>query len=123
MPILDVEIVIATGSDLPKALAAQLAEAAGEVFGSLPGRTWVKLRALTQDQYAENGGGPPVNVLPVFVSVLKGEIPAPAELREEARALAEAIAHICQRPTENVHILYLPEAEGRIAFRGKLPAG
>ena len=120
MPILDVEIVVPSGFQIPEGLTARLADAAGEVFGSSPGRTWVKLHAMSQDQYAENGGGPPVGVWPVFVSVLKAEVPALAELKEEARALAEAIARICQRPIENVHILYLADANGRIAFGGNL---
>lgn len=60
MPILDVEIVVPANCQLPDGLSAQLADAAGDVFGSLPGRTWVKLLALSQEQNAENCGGPPI---------------------------------------------------------------
>jgi hypothetical protein len=38
----------------------------------------------------------------------------------EASRLTEIIAQVCQRPQENVHIFYLPEGAGRVAFGGKL---
>lgn len=112
-------MVMPAGSQLPPGLSVRLADAYGKVFGSPPGRTWVRLRALPQKQYAENGGTAS-GILPVFVSVLKSEVPAREELPREARALAEAIGKVCQRPTENVHILYLPDGKGRIAFGGDL---
>ena len=119
MPILEVEIVTPDGAELEDGLAARIADGAGEVFGSPPGRTWVKLHALPSSRYAENGGTPP-GVYPVFVNVLKAEVLQEEELRKEARALAEVIGRLCQRPSENVHILYSPSALGRIAFGGNL---
>lgn len=119
MPILDVEIVRPPGEKSDAGLAAALAEAAGEVFDSLPGRTWVKLRYISAEQYAENGGGPPAGVSPVFVTVLKAQWKDENVAREVAE-LTEAIAGKCGRPAENVHVLYAPPAAGRIAFGGRL---
>lgn len=120
MPILDVEIVVGPEEALPPRLAADIADAAGEVFAAAPGHTWVKLRPLDARRYGESGGGPPQGALPVFVSVLKRLVPPEAELAREVARLAAAIAHVCQRPAQNVHILYSPAAEGRMAFGGRL---
>ena len=120
MPILDIEIVLRHGEILLPDLAARLAEAAGEIFGSSPGRTWVKLRSLPPEQYAEDGDGPPPGVYPVFVSVLKAERPDGEMLRLEAGSLARAIGQVCNRPAENVHILYEADAKGRLAFGGEI---
>lgn len=120
MPILDVEIVLRPGETLPPALAADLADRAGAIFGSETGGTWVKLRLLEPSGYAENGVPAPIAVFPVFVSVLKRTLPALAHRREEAALLAAAAAAACNRPVENVHILYQPGAAGRVAFGGKL---
>jgi len=119
MPILEIEMVMPGDSRVPPELATQLAEAAGKVFNSLPGRTWIRLRTLPQAHYAENEAISS-ETLPVFVSLLKSEMPPEEELREEARALARVIGQVCQRPSENVHILYQPSARGRIAFGGEL---
>lgn len=101
-------------------LAAELADRSGRVFGSPPGSTWVKLRAIPYDHYAENGGGPSDGVCPVFVSVLKARLPAPDVLRVEVARLGAAIAEATGRPVENVHIAYLPAGAGRVAFGGEL---
>lgn len=120
MPILDVEIVVPPGEVLDPGLARVLADRAGEVLGMPSGRTWVRLRTLPRDRYAENGGGPPAGVCPVFVTVLKARFPTPEELPDEVSRLTTAVAKACQRPGANVHVLYLPEARGRIAFGGNL---
>ena len=119
MPILDVEIVLKPGEMLTSDTASRIAEAAGEVFASRPRGTWVRLRVLDSALYAENESGPSVDVFPVFVSVLKSGIDAD-KLKEEASRLAETIARVCNRPKENVHILYETEATGRVAFGGRL---
>lgn len=119
MPILDVEIVRSPGDKADAGLAAALADAVGEVFDSPPGRTWIKLRYVAAEQYAENGGGPPPGVLPVFVTVLKAQW-NDEDVAREVAALTEAIADRCGRPAENVHVLYAPPAAGRIAFGGRL---
>lgn len=122
MPILDVEIVIRPNETLREGLAGELANCCGEIFGSRPGTTWVKLQTIARDHYAENGGGMPEAVLPVFVSVLKARNPAPDAMKLEAAGLAHAVAELCDRPPENVHITYLPEGAGRVAFGGKMIA-
>jgi phenylpyruvate tautomerase PptA (4-oxalocrotonate tautomerase family) len=119
MPILAVEIVLKPGEVLTTDIATRIADAAGKVLASRPRGTWVKVRALDSALYAENGGGSSLDVFPVFVSVLKSRIDAD-NLKEEASRLAESIAGVCNRPKENVHIIYEPEARGRIAFGGIL---
>ena len=55
MPIIDIERVLPDGADAaPRGLAQALADAAGHVFASAPGCTWVRLRALPAAAYAEN---------------------------------------------------------------------
>ena len=120
MPILDVEIVLEPGESLRPELAGELADRAGEVFGAAPGTTWVKLRAIPAEHYAENQTGRPSDVYPVFVSVLKAKLPPLDERQREVTRLTEAVARVCRRPPENVHILYLPEGAGRMAFGGTL---
>jgi len=120
MPILEVEMVIGSGEVLTDGLAEGMADAAGDVFGAPAGRTWVRLHTLPASEYAENGGGPPEGIRPVFVTVLRASLPKEDALREETRRLTEAIATACGRPAENVHILWLPEATGRMAFGGRL---
>lgn len=120
MPILEVEIVTGNGESLKSGLAQQLADAAGDVLGTPAGRTWVRLRVLPRNQYAENRTVVPEDVRPVFVSVLKSRACGTAELKVETAKLCEAIARACGRPKENVHILYLPEAAGRMSFGGEL---
>lgn len=122
MPILDVEIVQSAGEESDAGLAGALAEAAGAVFDSPPGRTWVKVRTIAAEQYAENGGGPAAGIRPVFVTVLKAQWKEEEEAAEVAE-LTKAIAKRCGRPAENVHVLYAPPAAGRMAFGGRLVTG
>ena len=120
MPILDLEIVVPDGEALDASLAASVADASGEVFGSLAGQTWVRVRAVPRESYAENGGGPPVGIHPVFVRVLLADPPQGEDLRSQVHRLTLAIAKVCQRPPENVHLFYEPAARGRVAFGGRL---
>lgn len=119
MPILDVQVVLRPGESLPGHLAADIADRAGEVFGTPPGRTWVKLYALPTEHYAENGGSDE-NAYPVFVSIFKSQLPAPQVLPTEAAQLTRAIAQACARPVQNVHLIYWPAGAGRVAFGGQL---
>ncbi len=117
MPILAIEAV---GELERKSGAAQRAsDAAGEVFGVKPGRCWVKLSVLPSGQYAENGGVQE-GVSPVFVSVILGEAPKGDARCSQCRNLAKALAAALDRPVENIHIIYEPDAKGRIAFGGRL---
>lgn len=123
MPILDIEIVSSPADTSDASLSRRLADAAAAVFGAPAGRTWVRVRRLADADYGEDAGGPPPGVQPVFVRILKAEVPEPGRLAEECAALADAIGKVCGRPAENVHILYEPHAAGRIAFGGKLFTG
>ncbi len=120
MPILDVEIVASDPNDeFPDDLTLALADAAAQVFGSPQGTTWVKARLLPPEQYAEDHGTP-IGVHPVFVSVLKSRISEGEELETEIGRLTAAIAGVLHRPETNVHVLYQPDATGRVAFGGNL---
>jgi len=117
MPIVDIEIVYEDGV-LPPKLPLRLADAIGKVLGSRPQGTWVKLRVLSHEHYAENGASE--TLLPVFVSILQGKDPSADKRKEQSLALATVIAEVCERRTENVHILFQPEGAGRVAFGGVL---
>lgn len=119
MPIVDVEIVLNEGQSLRANLAAELAEVLGGVFETPKGRTWVRVRSLPRNQYGENGGAPDY-AQPVFVTVLKAQRPTGDALKREVRLLTNAIAAIVDRNGDAVHILYDPDAKGRIAFGGEL---
>lgn len=115
MPILDVEVV----GELPDScaeLAHLLAERCAEALKSRPGGTWVRLRELSPDRYAENG--PPHS--PLFVRVLLAEWPEPERLARQAEELAAAVAGAFGREPAEVHVLFEPPARGRIAFGGVL---
>ena len=118
MPIIDVEII--TAESLDGGLAARIADMAAQIFGGPPASTWVCVRSLPQEQYAENGTASPEGWRSVFVTVRKAQRPTGSALETEVRVLTEGVSQICGRPVENVHILYEPDAQGRIAFGGNL---
>lgn len=120
MPILTVELVAHPDQETPHDLATVIADRAAEVFGTGPGRTWVRLRILPLETYAENGIPRDRLPRPVFVSVLKSDLPPPDQLERECAELAEQIGAACGRPPANVHVIYEAPARGRIAFGGKL---
>jgi len=121
MPIVTVQVVQETGEQrYASAIAKELADALGEVFDSEPGTTWVKFAYLARADYAENKSELRADARPVFVEVLKRTLAAEDALANEAMRIAECVANILSRPCDNVHVLYLPAAEGRIAFGGEL---
>lgn len=120
MPILDIQIIGSLPHAVHQGLAERLAEAACEVLQSHPRGTWVKLTMIPREHYAESGGGPEDGVLPVFVAVQRRDVPTGDALASEIRKLTETIAAICERPGDNVHVMYEPSARGRLAFGGKL---
>jgi len=117
MPILDIEIVSDRGEPLPAETTQALADQLGLAFGAEAGRVWVKVRTLPREQYAENGGGAP---MPVFVTVTASTAPTGEELKSRIGAITDAVAHITDRPRDNIHVEFLPAARGRIAFGGRL---
>ncbi|MBX3607747.1 MAG: hypothetical protein KF788_20910 [Piscinibacter sp.] len=119
MPIVDVQVVGGHPEKLAAgAAAAALAEALAAVFAAPGGRVWVRLAALPETLYAENGGtsGPP----PAFVNILLADLPPPEVLAAQARSIAEAVGGCLDLPTERVHVEYAPPGRGRIAFGGEL---
>ena len=120
MPILDVQFVGSISEGDRATLARRLADAAGAVFASRPQQTWVTLRVVPDDAYSENGGVLPDGVRPVIVSILHASPPTGDALSEQIARLTRAIASVCGRPPENVHLIYQPTGKGRVAFGGKL---
>jgi phenylpyruvate tautomerase PptA (4-oxalocrotonate tautomerase family) len=115
------ELVVEQNADFPDELARQLADATGTVFDSPAGRTWVRLRTLLLDRYAENGGAP-ADLRPVFVAVTLATLPELPERTDLAARLALAVAGVLERPVEHIHVFFEPSAAGRIAFGGNLVA-
>lgn len=125
MPIVTIE----TLSDAPRSeddamptpnQLQSLADALGELFGSLPSGTWVRARQQQRAYYAENMIGLSPEMRPVIVEILKSELEAGKDLAIEAAAVCALVAQILGRKTENVHVIYEPAARGRVAFGGKL---
>jgi phenylpyruvate tautomerase PptA (4-oxalocrotonate tautomerase family) len=119
MPIFEVDFVGPVYDNVRRVLARRIADAAATVLGSPPRSTWVRVRFVTADEYAENEGAEP-GVFPVIVKVLEADPPHGDDLAAEAARLTEAIAAACARPAENVHLLYDPPGRGRVAFGGQL---
>ena len=119
MPIVDIEIVLRANEAIRQEKVSELADELGDIFHSSPGKTWVKIHPLTSDQYAESGGMPE-DVYPLFVTVMKSELPSTEELQNEVAKITGAVAQICGRPSENIHVIYQPEGKGRVAFGGKI---
>jgi len=120
MPIVTVEVVVDLDRTLNLDLAQSLANAIGRALASPPGQTWVRLNVLGRNAYAENECVVNADALPVFVTVLKRQVPLGAELLAEVAALTQAIAQVVARPVECVHVEYAAAAVDRLAFGGKL---
>jgi len=121
MPILTIELLMADGDpDVPAQTLQKLTDALGELFQSAAGGTWVKLRHLHSSNYAENQVTLTASIRPVMVEIIHSRLPAESELAIQAATVCELVASHLERPEENVHILYQPNAAGRIAFGGKL---
>ena len=120
MPIIDVELVAGAAGVVAAGTAQSLADVVGRTLGSPPGQTWVRVRVLPRDHYAENESPVEMTALPVFVTVLKRAPPTRTELAGEISALTDAIAQALARPVSCVHVGYAPAAAGRLAFGGRL---
>ncbi len=119
MPVVDIEIVLRPDEALRREMVTELADELGEIFQAPQGGTWVKVREVPADHYAENGGVRE-DIYPVFVSIIKYEIPSADEMQKEVEKITGAVAQVCGRPSENVHVIYQPQAKGRVAFGGKI---
>jgi phenylpyruvate tautomerase PptA (4-oxalocrotonate tautomerase family) len=121
MPIVDIEFVQADGlAPVGPSLTQTLADAAGRVLGTSPGRTWVRLRSLALTNYAENEAPVAADAAPVFVTVLHAHPPQGDALATEVAALTQAVATCLGRPPALVHVQYAPPGAGRQAFGGTL---
>jgi len=80
MPILDIEIVGDVAESNAGEFAQALADEAARVFAAKPATTWVRVHTLARMCYAENGAAVAPSDLPVFVTVLKRQLPDRAEL-------------------------------------------
>jgi hypothetical protein len=111
MPILDVEVVTRDG---PVNIdTGALAHALGAALDSIPGSVRVRVRHLAAADYAENGAQP--DPLPVFVRVTARFADA-SRLPQHARVIAAEVATAVQRPRERVHVIFEPDARGRVFF-------
>jgi phenylpyruvate tautomerase PptA (4-oxalocrotonate tautomerase family) len=122
MPIVDVELVYAADREPPQVSASVLASVMGTVFGSPPGRTWVRVHYLPSSAYAENDRELDLEALPVFVTVLQAQPPEGEVLAREVVEVTRSVAQCVARPMELVHVQYAPPAAGRQAFGGNLVA-
>ena len=120
MPIVTVELVGELDHAPERNLAQVLADAIGLALASPPGQTWVRLRRLARHDYAENESIVNPDQLPVFVTIVKRQLPSPPELGAEVSALTVAVAKAVGRPAACVHVAYEPAGAGRLAFGGKL---
>jgi phenylpyruvate tautomerase PptA (4-oxalocrotonate tautomerase family) len=120
MPIVDIEVVCASELDFAVVSAPQLASALGDVFGTAPGRTWVRVHSLPSASYAENDSPVAAGELPVFVTVLHSHPPQGDARGKEAMEVTRCVASCLERPPERVHVQYAPAAAGRQAFGGRL---
>jgi phenylpyruvate tautomerase PptA (4-oxalocrotonate tautomerase family) len=119
MPIIDVEVVEQPGSSLLTNLSNELAVRIGDVLHAKPGTVWVKLHRIPFVDYAESDGNPDA-LAPVFVNVLMATLPEGEAFEAAVVALTQAVAELCDRSRDNVHVLFAPSARGRQAFGGKL---
>ncbi len=108
LPILDVEIDLPAGQSVSNSVARGIAEAAGEILGVERSRTWVRMRPLPVDREAKGAEDHSAEAHPVFVTVWRLSSPGPRLLRDQAEALARAVADVCKRPVEDVHVLFEP---------------
>jgi phenylpyruvate tautomerase PptA (4-oxalocrotonate tautomerase family) len=120
MPIVDVRLVLRTGASPKPHLARAIADAVGVALELPPGRVWVRLSGIAEQDYAENGTSVEEARAPVFVSVLHAALPPQPALEAEAKLLAATIAGLVGTGAESVHIEYAPPGRGRVAFGGNL---
>lgn len=117
MPIVDVELV--GDAVVPAETTQRLADALGVALSSRTGGTWVRLRRLERDGYAENGGVDAA-VRPVFVTVLERTRPTGQDLHDRVAQVTAAVAEVTGREPDHVHVLFEADAAGRLAFGGRL---
>lgn len=119
MPLVEIEI-IGTSRIANSKLTRQLADALGEIMGSPPAGTWVRLKTLPYGQYAENGTNRPLGRKAVFVTITHRKLPPRVQLRRQSADISRIVGRLCKRPAAHVHVICEAAGAGRIAFGGKL---
>ena len=113
MPTVDIEVVTHTSETaVSKEQLQSLVDELGDLFGSEPGGTWVRLRSLDRRDYAENRTPIDGSVRPTFVSVLRDEWPDAVELRREMAGIAEVVARSSTGPGETYTCCIPPAPRG-----------
>lgn len=116
MPILNVSWI--GDQPVPSHLAQRLADAAGGVLQTPPGRTWVMIRAVPSNFYAENHCPDVGAEGMLWISILLSEPPEGKALQPLVETLTAALAEASGVPSTRVHLLFEPAARARIAFGG-----
>lgn len=121
MPIITIKLLAENPQKtIPTLQVQELADRLAALFNTGRRQTWVTVECQPRAHYAENWVASGDVVYPTFVEVLKAKLSEPDELAAEAEQIATIVSSVLGCPKENTHILYLPEAVGRIAFGGKL---
>jgi phenylpyruvate tautomerase PptA (4-oxalocrotonate tautomerase family) len=116
MPILEVEVIGQQAGDPPtEKLAERIANGVGASLGVPKGQLWVKVQKLPASGYAENG--PPRKNLPVFVRVIV-RTKDPSVWPKRAEVIATAVSEATTRERASVHVIFEPDATGRVFFGG-----
>ena len=123
MPIIDIELVCHSESELSAVSVHALADALGTALSTVPGRTWVRMRYLGSNAFAENqisSADIAAKGLPVFVTVLVTRPPEMPARATAIKTITAVVAACVGRSPDRVHVQYAPAAAGRQAFGGKL---
>jgi hypothetical protein len=118
MPIIDIEFVADADDAICGVPAQRWADALGQALATPAGRTWVRLRRLDAQLYAENEAPVAADEHPVFVQLLLARWPEEPAWSQQMTALTEAVSAISGRPADRVHVQLAPPAAGRQAFGG-----
>ncbi|MFT5012745.1 MAG: hypothetical protein ACI9HY_001887 [Planctomycetaceae bacterium] len=118
MRIVSIEAVLSRDKVFSREAIQQVADDLGRYWQTSTGQTWVKVRYLPSGQYAKNGSGSVPQ--PTFVEVLQRQLPAQEPLVSQVSEIPQIVSEALSRRAENVHIIYLSEGAGRVAFGGEL---
>ncbi len=92
-----------SGPETTDGAANRVAEAIGEALAAPAGSVWVRLRVLSEEDFAETGGAPGRTV---FVRVLMAQTLIDPE--GTTHAVAEAVAEATGRASDEVHVVIAP---------------
>ncbi len=118
VPMVEVELV--SDDEPAPGMADLLADQIGLALRAAEGSTWVRLRVLRPDHYGESGGSFGDSVKPVFVTVTSRRQPAREQFADVVEQITSAVARTTGHPRQNVHVIFAPDAAGRVAFGGRV---